>query len=293
MNYIDKNGHVIKQNSKQDKLLAFLYTHKMGRIFLKPLVQPIISKAGGWLLNQKCSAVGIPFIVKKQKIELSQYEKQKFCSYNDFFTRKIKTKYRPIQGNENILISPCDGKLSVYPINETQQFSIKHTTYTIESLLRSRQLAKHYKGGYACMFRLTVSDYHRFCYIDNGKKSKNRCISGVFHTVNPIANDVYPIYKENTREYSLLKSEHFKTVLMMEVGALLVGKIVNYHEDCQVKKGQEKGRFEFGGSTIILLFQKDAIQFEERLLKNTENGYETIVTMGECIGSAVTLSAET
>lgn len=73
---------------------------------------------------------------------------------------------------------------------------------------------------------------------------------------------------------------------MMEVGALMVGRITNYHEECQVKKGEEKGRFEFGGSTVILLFQKDAVAFDRRLLVNTQNGYETIVKMGERLGEA-------
>ena len=111
-------------------------------------------------------------------------------------------------------------------------------------------------------------------------------IPGVFHTVNPAANEVCPIYKENTREFSLLQSEHFKVVLMMEVGALLVGRITNYHEEETVKKGEEKGRFEFGGSTVILLFQKDAVKFDRQFLYNTENGYETIVKMGERLGEA-------
>ena len=104
--------------------------------------------------------------------------------------------------------------------------------------------------------------------------------------MNPVANDVYPIYKENTREYSLLKTKRFKTILMMEVGALMVGRITNYEEAGTVRKGQEKGKFEFGGSTIILLLQKDAAVLDSDLIRNTEEGYETIVKMGERIGTA-------
>ena len=131
-----------------------------------------------------------------------------------------------------------------------------------------------------------MDDYHRYCYIDDGKKSRNYRISGVFHTVNPAAGDVLPIYKENTREFSLLKSRHFKTVVMMEVGALMVGRITNYHGACLVKRGEEKGKFEFGGSTVILLFQDGAVRIDDRLIHNTEKGYETIVRMGERIGEA-------
>ena len=69
------------------------------------------------------------------------------------------------------------------------------------------------------MFRLCVDDYHRYIYIDDGFESRRVHIPGELHTVNPVANDVYPIYKENTREYALLKTVNFGTVLMMEVGA--------------------------------------------------------------------------
>lgn len=286
MKYIDREGNITTEDSGQDRLLKWMYTHRTGRLALKILVLPAVSRIGGWFLDSRCSRVLIKPFVKQQGISLNLYENKAYTSYNDFFTRQIKREHRPAEGDEDTLISPCDGKLSVYPIDGKRRFSIKGTKYTVDSLLRSSHLARRYKGGYACIFRLTVDDYHRYCYVDNGRKSINVRISGIFHTVNPAANEVCPVYKENTREFSLLKSEHFKVVLMMEVGALMVGRITNYHEACLVKKGEEKGRFEFGGSTVILLFQKDAVKFEQRFLENTKKGYETIVKMGEKLGEA-------
>ena len=70
-------------------------------------------------------------------------------------------------------------------------------------------LAKDYVGGYALIFRLTVDDYHRYCYVADGQKEANIFIRGVLHTVNPIANDYYPIYKENSREYSILHNQFY------------------------------------------------------------------------------------
>lgn len=289
MRYIDRMGNETIVNSSQDKLLKMLYTHMLGRIVMKPLVSPIVSKIGGMFLDSKISSFAIHPFIKKHNIDLYQYEEENYCTYNEFFTRRIKKSYRPIALEQDILISPCDGKLSVYPIDENQFFCMKHTWYSLSSLLHSKKLANKYKNGYACVFRLTVDDYHRYCYIDDGDKTKNYHISGVFHTVNPIANDYYPIYKENTREFSLLKSKHFGTVLIMEVGALLVGKINNYHQQATVKKGMEKGRFEFGGSTIVILFEKDKVKIDEELIKNTFNGFETIVKMGEKIGTQLRL----
>lgn len=284
MKYIDRDGNITIEDSGQDRLLYWMYNSPVGRKILKNLIKPGISQAAGWLLNQRWSKILIQPFIRKNHIDMSLYEEKDYKSYNDFFVRQIRKESRPIERDENVLISPCDGKLSVYPIEEGSRFKIKNTDYTLESLLHSKKLAEKYQGGYVCIFRLTVDDYHRFCYVDNGRKSGNYHIPGVFHTVNPAANDVCPIYKENTREFSLLKSEHFKTVLMMEVGALMVGRIVNHQEEGYVTRGTEKGNFEFGGSTVILILQKNAVNLEENILQNTQNGYETIVKMGEGIG---------
>lgn len=112
-------------------------------------------------------------------------------------------------------------------------------------ILKNPSLAKRYEGGYACVFRLCVDDYHRYSYPADGEKSENIRISGILHTVNPIAVESVPVYHENTREYCLLKTERFGTLIQMEVGAMMVGRICNYHGPRYVKKGSEKGRFEF------------------------------------------------
>lgn len=163
---------------------------------------------------------------------------------------------------------------------------IKHTPYTVTSLLNNHTLAQKYQNGMLWVFRLCVEDYHRYIYVDQGKESARVRIPGVFHTVNPVANDTYPIYKMNTREYSLLESEHFGTILMMEVGALLVGKIENRPLTECVYRGQEKGNFAFGGSTIVLMTQKNCVIPDDDIKMRSQKGIETKVQMGEKIGTA-------
>jgi phosphatidylserine decarboxylase len=282
----DRSGNVYQHNDTQDKLLQKLYQTVLGRLCLKVLIHPQVSKAGGWLLNQPISRLAVEPFVKANHINLDDYEKKHFSSYNDFFIRRIRSGLRPICPDRNALIAPCDSKLSVYPITQDGRFWIKHTPYTMEQLTHSRKIAQYFQGGVLCIFRLTVDDYHHFCYVDSGKKSRNYRISGVLHTVNPVANDEYSIYKENTREFSLLKSENFGMILMMEVGALLVGKIVNLHEEENVCRGEEKGWFEFGGSTVILAFRQGMVHMDEDICRNTRDGFETIVKMGEKIGDA-------
>ncbi len=280
----DREGNVVLENETQDKLLKKLYETETGRKALKLFVQPEVSKIGGRLLDSKLS---IPFIspfIAKSDISMEEYEDGDYESFNHFFTRRIKEGERIFTKEAELLCSPCDARLSLYPVTEDGTFTVKNTEYTMESLVRSKKLADRYLGGTLCVFRLTVEDYHHYAYIDEGIKTKNYKIPGVFHTVNPLANEKYSVYTENAREFSILKSRHFGNVLMMEVGALFVGKIVNHHEKMEVRRGMEKGYFEFGGSTVILVFEKDKVVLAEDIVKNTEEGFETVVKMGEVIG---------
>ena len=280
---IEDNRIIIEENDS--KTLNFLYHNILGRLFLKILVRPTISKIAGWFMDTRLSTVVIKKFIEKNNIDLDEYEEKKYTSYNDFFTRKIKDECRKIDMNKKSLISPCDSKLTAYEINDDSIFSIKNSYYKVEDLVKDKKLAKKYKGGYCLIFRLCVDDYHRYCYIDNGRHAENTYIKGVLYTVRPIALDKYNIYKENAREYTILNTENFGNVIHIEVGATMVGRIKNHHENYEFSKGEEKGMFLFGGSTIVLLIEKDKVEIEKSILNNTEQGYETIVKLGEKIGT--------
>ena len=284
MDYIDLQGKKVSNITNQDKLLSFLYTNIFGRMLLKPLIQPLVSKLAGRYLSSAHSKWLISKFIERNEINMDIYEECDYSSFNDFFTRKIKPDCRPVPEDLDVLISPCDCLATVYPIQENTTFSIKNTEYTLRSLLRSPRLAKRFRGGYAYVLRLTVEDYHRYLYSVSGKQSKNYHIDGTFHTVNPIANDYLPIYKENTREYTVIRSKEFGDVLQMEVGALLVGKISNHKQSTVVTRGEEKGFFEYGGSTIVVLTQKGRVTPRSDLLTNSKNGYETKVLQAHPLG---------
>lgn len=284
MDYIDLQGKKVRNITNQDKLLSFLYTNIFGRMLLKPLIQPQVSKLAGRYLSSAHSKWLISKFIERNEINMDIYEECDYSSFNDFFTRKIKPDCRPVPEDLDVLISPCDCLATVYPIQENTTFSIKNTEYTLRSLLRSPRLAKRFRGGYAYILRLTVEDYHRYLYSVSGKQSKNYHIDGTFHTVNPIANDYLPIYKENTREYTVIHSKEFGDVLQMEVGALLVGKISNHKQSTVVTRGEEKGFFEYGGSTIVVLTQKGRVTPRSDLLTNSKNGYETKVLQAHPLG---------
>lgn len=283
--YITRDGTKIDGTTGQDHLLEVIYGHALTRMLLRPFLSPAVSDICGKFLSTRLSRRIIPSFVKKNHIDLGIYEKQEFDSYNAFFTRKIKAEQRPINEQKNILISPSDGKVTAYPITQKGRFWIKHTQYSAAQLLKDERLAERYMGGWIYVIRLTVDDYHRYCYVADGRKSRQRKIRGVLHTVNPVANDYYPIYKMNSREYCLLKTKELGTILLMEVGALMVGKISNHEEDsAQVKRGDEKGMFEFGGSTIVVMTEPGMAEPDKDIIQNTKAQAETLVKMGESIG---------
>lgn len=270
-----------------DKTAKWLYTSHMGNKVLNLLIKPRISKTAGAFMDSSLSRFLVKPVVKRCGIDMSQCEKAHFYSFNDFFTRKLIKGSRPFSENKENFISPCDGYLSVFAVdNESGTFfDVKHSPYTVTSLLRDGKLARRYRGGYLWIFRLSVEDYHRYIYTLSGKQSKVRHIDGVYHTVNPTAFRNRNIYRENTREYCLINTESMGTVLCMEVGAMMVGKIVNFHKGrCQVCRGREKGHFAYGGSTIIMLTEKGRVVPCDEVMQASRASCEVKVTQGETVG---------
>lgn len=287
MAVVDREGKIVSLETGQDVFLEKMFSCAPGRLLMKILSAPFISKAAGLFMSGRASTLLIDNFIKKNNISMKDYIPTVYASYNDFFTRKLKAGKRIINRDPDTLISPSDGKITVYKIDMKSRIKIKGSYYTVESLLSDYCMADSFSGGYMAVIRLSVDNYHRYCYVDDAVKSDNFFIPGKLYTVNPAALEHVPIYRENSREYSLFVSKNFGRFIQMEVGALMVGKIVNHHNRGKVKRGQEKGYFEFGGSSIVLLFGRDQITFDEDILKNSANGFETAVKMGEKIGQSV------
>ena len=261
-----------------------LYTSFAGRMLLKILTSPAVSKMAGSFMESSLSKFIIEPFIKKNKIDMSDYKIENWKCFNQFFIRNLRPDKRQIDMNPVSLIAPCDGYLTVYNISDEASFEIKNSLYTLDELLMDSNLASEYDGGLCLVFRLTPSDYHRYIYPDTGAKLKNTFIPGIFHTVRPIAFKKYPVFKTNSREYTVLGTNNFDDVVFMEVGAMMVGKIVNYHQEYTFTKGEEKGRFEFGGSTIIMLIKKDVALIDTEIKSASNRGEEYKVKLGESIG---------
>lgn len=266
--------------SQETASIRFLYGTKLGRLCLKVLTRPWLSKVAGAFLSSPLSRPIVSAYVKKNHIDLTAYPQRKYRSFNDFFTRTRPTS--DVDTTVGHLVSPCDAFLTVYPIDENRTYHIKHVDYSLDRLLGNSALADHYAGGTCLIFRLTPSHYHRYCYACNGHISATKRIDGKLHCVRPIAYTALPVFAENSREYAVIDSEAFGKVVQMEVGALLVGKISN-HPTAYAQQSVEKGYFEFGGSTIILLFEKGRIAIDSVFLSELER--EKDVRYGIKIGT--------
>ena len=268
---------------KVSSLLYFFYNTKIGRCFLKIIILKPITNLGKWYLNSRLSKIHIKRFIKKNHIDMSDYEKQEYKSFDDFFTRKIQLNKRVVSKNKSDFICPADSKLSIYSIDDNSIFNIKHSFYGVKDLLQDEKLAKKYKNGLALIFRLSVDDYHHYIYPDSGKTISTKEIPGKYHTVNPIAVGKKKVYIENHRIVTQLATDNLQDIVYVEVGALMVGRIINKNLKT-FKKGEEKGYFCFGGSTIVILVQPNIITINKDILKYTDQGIEVKLKLGQTIG---------
>lgn len=276
-----------RRTRKKERTLRFLYQTRTGRVLLKPLTCRPVSAVSGRFLDSRMSKPLIRPFVRKNHIDLTDYYAEHFRSFNDCFTRQIREPLRPIDRQPEHFIAPCDGLLSVYPVRGETVLPVKQSRYTLPDLLGDRTLAERYRDGLCLVFRLCVDHYHRYCYVDDGSKGGNRFLPGRLHTVRPVALAAGPVFTQNCRELTVMNTRSFGPVTQVEVGAMLVGKICNHHGAGPIRRGEEKGMFLYGGSTVILLVEKDRVQLWPDLLEASRSGRETPVKMGEALGQKI------
>lgn len=264
--------------------LKYCYCTRLGKPARSIMTKPFITALMGAYMDTRLSAKRIEGFVRRNGIDMSEYVECGYRCFNDFFTRSIKPEARPINYAPDVLISPCDGYMSAYRISSDSVFSIKDSYYNVEDLVGGSEIAAEYLNGTCLVLRLGVENYHRYCYIDDGFKSRNYHIPGRYHPVQPIVVRKHPVFIQNTREYTVLYTKNFGVVTQIEVGACLVGRICNHHEAGVIRRGEEKGYFSFGGSTIVLLFKEGAVDIPQEVFDATSEGKEAIIKYGEAIG---------
>ena len=281
MIYDRKNKRYIKEKEYKGGMIRFLYGTKFGRVLLIMVIaRPYFSRLVGCYKKSKFSRKDIEAFIKDYKIDTTEYDMANMKSFNDFFIRKRKISAGNLEKGD--LPAIADAKLLVYDVTDDLKLDVKHTSYSVEEILGDKELSKEFLGGKCLVYRLTVDDYHRYHFLDRGVIKKHYKIKGELHTVRPIASK-YKVYSRNCREITVMKTENFGDVVQVEVGATLVGCIKNHNVGCVFDKLQEKGHFEYGGSTI-LLFMKNHVILDEDILACSKRNVEVKVQIGERIG---------
>ncbi len=291
--YIErKTGEYKIEKVPGESFLKFLYYNPFGKLALEALVKrKFLSVWYGRKMNSEKSKEKILPFVKALEIPMEEAEKslEDFTSFNDFFYRKLKKGARTWDMREEVLVSPADGKILAYEnIESFFSFFVKGQEFSLEELFASKEMAGKYAGGSFVIVRLAPVDYHRFHFPIDAWVGTSHKIDGYYYSVSTHAiRRNIRIFLENQREYTILESKLFGDIAYFEVGATMVGGIhQTYLENTMVNKGEEKGYFDFGGSTCLLLFEKGKVQLDKDLLENTKRGIETKVYVGEKIGYA-------
>lgn len=290
-----RTGKCFPEKVFGDFAMRCAYGNKTGAWFSsKVLVRESISRLMGSYYDSSLSKPLISKFIREYEINEQECDKktESFSSFNDFFSRRLKPNARPVCSLESEVASPGDGRLLVFPqINSSTITYAKWAPIMVSDLFDGdANLAQKFNGGSCAILRLCPSDYHRFHFPVTGNPNATRKISGVLHSVNPYAlENKIPVYCLNKRTLCEIETESFGTVCYMEIGALGVGSIVQtYPPNKCLPKGAEKGLFKFGGSTVILFFERGKISFDQDLVNNSSQGFETLVRMGERIASRLT-----
>jgi len=267
--------------------LEFLYSNNFfSKIFMKLFSKtPIFSKVIGFINNLKFSKYKIKSFVEHFHVNTLEFEKNlnEFISFNDFFIRKLKKDIRKIDFDENSLVFPCDGRFLAYQnISDFDHFFVKNEKFDLNEFLQDEILANVYKDGSMLLCRLAPQDYHRFHFPCDGVPSKSKIINGYLFSVNPIAlKKNIKILSQNKRVLTTFKTKSFSDILYIEIGATNVGSInQTYTPNIEYKKGDEKGYFSLGASSIVLLFKKNIVSFEDDLVQMTKKKIETLSHFG-------------
>jgi phosphatidylserine decarboxylase len=227
--------------------------------------------------------------IAQNNLDESEFEKPAlgYSTFSEFFDRRLKPGARPVCAETDAFASPADGVLSVFPdISSLPSFAIKGQEFTLASLLRDSRLASEYIGGSIAVIYLSPTDYHRYHFPCDCVLERSWRLGARLFSVNPIAMEHgYRPFDVNVRDVSVLSCEKMGHFLMIEVGALYVGRMIWTSPDPGRKfKGEEKGYFGLGGSTIVIVLRKGVLEFDQDILQMAANSIPSRVRVGERIG---------
>jgi phosphatidylserine decarboxylase len=274
--------------------IRWLYGTAFGRMISALVALPPFSRVYGWLQDRPGSRKKVAPFIEQFDIRMADFLPEEgasgqvpYSSFNAFFTRRVAEGARPF-AQDHDFPAPCDARYFAYEaLNDQVSVPVKGGLFKATALLGDSEWTSCFEHGPGFIARLCPVDYHRFHYPDDGTTLATWRIPGALHSVNPWAlaerEDIFMI---NERQVSILETEHFGKLAYVEVGATCVGRIVQTHEGMRFSRGDEKGMFLFGGSTVIVIGECGRWQPDGRMLEHTRAGRETYLKMGARLGRA-------
>lgn len=261
------------------------------RITAMLLCRPWLSRLyGAWQQHPASRRHIVPFVRQFGVVlQEARIPAGGFASFNDFFIRRLQPGARPVETDPRALIAPADSRLQVFELTADTRLQVKGSAVTVPALLDRPGLPQGFEGGCCLVFRLAPCDYHRFGYVDDGRQGPVHSVPGLLHSVNPLSLKYKPdVHCTNQRQWCFMEGRALGTMIQVEVGAMLVGSIVQHQPaGGPCRRGGEKGYFQFGGSTVILVLPAGRVRIDADIRHHSAKGIETLVRYGEKIGQAV------
>lgn len=281
-----------------DGAIRFAYGNPIGRLLGPFIASKWFSQLYGKAQDSLKSAGKVAPFIKNFNIQMDQFKKGSFSenpiensykSFNEFFIREFREGKRPFTPNNQEMGAFAEARYFGHAsMTDDLTVPVKGSMLRALDLIGDDALSEDFIGGPLMVARLCPVDYHRYHYPDAGKTLKAFSVPGDLHSVNPLALKYrQDIFIKNERRFSILESENFGKLAYIEVGATMVGKIVqSFDESRPFNKGDEKGYFLFGGSTVVLCGEKGKWVPSADMLKNTHAGMETYIRLGDVVAEA-------
>jgi phosphatidylserine decarboxylase len=270
-----------------------LYTTFFGKLALETIVKhkPLNMLAGSFA-DSSLSRYLIPWFTRTYDIDTSKFvvPEKGFRTLNEFFTRDYKQKIFNFPEENLSLGSPAEGWLSVQENLEYRNIiQVKGSYYPLSDFLKS-EMDRSLIGGTMIKIRLTPKEYHHFHHVDSGRFESFTNIPGKYYSTDFSGiKNIPELYCKNHRNITRVESSNFGKITYVEVGATFVGTMQqNFNPEYRqyFERGNKKGCFKFGGSTIILFFEKDKIKIKEDIASMTMGARECYVNLGQIIAEA-------
>ncbi|WP_417337270.1 phosphatidylserine decarboxylase [Halobacteriovorax marinus] len=287
------NQNVEVEKVYGDAGVKWLYQSSLGKFLSAPLVKAPISVLYGALQSFPISRLKVQGFIKNFDIKMEEFLPEEgqtgadsYSSFNAFFIRKFREGARRINMAKNIMPAFSEARYFGYEsITDDKLIPVKGRFLNAKELLANSKWEGTFTDGPLLLARLCPVDYHRFHFPDDGKVLDHYKVGGLYHSVNPIAlKEKQDIFSTNIREVTIMETENFGKLAYVEVGAICVGRIEQSTDLTDFKRGEEKGYFLFGGSTVIVIGEKGKWSPSQDILEYTEKGMETYIQLGDEVG---------